>query len=142
MKRCFFKDIQMVFLHKYPNKWLCYWNIKIWKLYKWRLLRKSRNQQTFSWKKTSMDWLKSKAFIVIVFFYSCEKNGDTLVPIPFLYYRWLTWHHFVRHIIINHGLLCFLGQIKHLVSDDWYLDHQSNTYSSWLTLHRDILFCL
>ena len=32
-----------------------------------------------------------------------------------------------KKIIINHGLLCFLGQIKHLMSADWYLDHQSIT---------------
>ena len=125
--------------HK-PNIWLYYWNIKIWELFAWRLLKKLRNQQTFSWKKTSIDWLKSKAFILIVFFYSCEKNGDPLVPIPFLYYRWLTWHHFIRHIIIYHDLLCFLGQIKHLVSADWYLDHQSITLGVWLTLHRNNCF--
>ena len=94
LRRCFLKNIQMVSLHNNPNKWLCYWNIRIWKLFVWRLLKEFRNQQTFSWQKTSIDWLKSKAFIVIVFFYSCEKNGDTLCldhPQKFLYYKWLTF---------------------------------------------------
>ena len=73
MRRCFLKNIQMVSLHNNPNKWLCYWNIRIWKLFVWRLLKELRNQQTFSWQKTSIDWLKSKAFIVIVFFTVVKK---------------------------------------------------------------------